>query len=782
MKYKNILLLILSLITLISINISAAKKNMESLDSLNSKLWEGIFFDQIKNSKTRYRNIQKLIREIHFNLSKVKKTYAPLDRKYYQLEFIRSTTTDRPYEYRLVVSEIINVHNQIINNCKELQNLLPLCSKYIKLQNNEIKNLIYLTKKTDSNKMFILGNRVIYRLKTNTVQLRIEKENIKKILKKLIPLENKFKNLTEEIRESLSRDFKNFFFQKGIPVWEINFRYAFLYISQEWVQGLYHNVEIKFPTTLKALIVLLEILTAIVVCAYFIIILIKRKYNSYYESNRLDIRKIIVSFFALMGCITAVFLFDFPVTTAFHRVSIILFGYFSLCFCKFTLETIFHKKIMFHLIYLCYFIFALGIILQLLDFNYELIIIIWPIVLMVTVLLLIIKLDNDNQKLNLCKILFVLFSFGLLATSFCGYVYLSIFISGSIFLAIITFHLGVVLTEFLKKITDKLDILHNLVRSVILGIGTSIIWLFMILFLTLWISNQFGLNFNHTYSYLLSLKIVALHHSLPISKLLLSMYMLLIFKSFYNALSRYALILPENNSQFYKSKNAKLIPSLKNLISYAFITIYLITIMRIFNISITSFLVVLGGISFGIGLGLQELVKNFMSGLVIIFGGLCRFGDIVEINGKLATVHMTDFRKTTLKTFDNCIMTIPNSKITDHEFFNWSKNNEKMRQDIKIGVSYNSNVDTVIDILQTIAKKYNSLNVHTPAVIFDDFGDNSLNFILRIWFNDIEDFIYTPTRIRKEIFDEFKISNIEIPFPQLDIHINNNSDSKGKIS
>ena len=155
-----------------------------------------------------------------------------------------------------------------------------------------------------------------------------------------------------------------------------------------------------------------------------------------------------------------------------------------------------------------------------------------------------------------------------------------------------------------------------------------------------------------------------------------------------------------------------------------------------------------------------------------MFGKACRPGDIIELDSLWGTILKTDIRTTTMRTFENCIITIPNSVLIDKQLHNWTKNNDLIRKDIDVGVGYDSDVETVKTLLLEIANGFDEVcKVPAPQVIFKEFGDNALIFRLRIWLYVIDNIVATPSEIRYSINKRFKENNISIAYPQIDLHI-----------
>jgi len=189
------------------------------------------------------------------------------------------------------------------------------------------------------------------------------------------------------------------------------------------------------------------------------------------------------------------------------------------------------------------------------------------------------------------------------------------------------------------------------------------------------------------------------------------------------------------------------------------------------GLSTTSMAVAFGALSIGLGFGLQNIFNNFVSGLILLFERPVQVGDIIEVNGTWGTITKINVRATQVQTFDNASLIIPNSEFISQQVTNWSFKDLRLRRIITVGVAYGSDVELVRKTLLEIAHSLpRVLKRPKPDVLFDDFGDSTLIFKLRVW-STIEDFIKAETDIRFEIDRIFRERNIEIAFPQRDIHI-----------
>ena len=189
------------------------------------------------------------------------------------------------------------------------------------------------------------------------------------------------------------------------------------------------------------------------------------------------------------------------------------------------------------------------------------------------------------------------------------------------------------------------------------------------------------------------------------------------------------------------------------------------------NLSSLAFLT--GIIGVGVGFGLQNIVNNFVSGLILLVERPIKVGDRVEIGELTGDIVRIAARSTWVRTNDNVVIIVPNSDFISNRVTNWTANDRRVRINLRLGVSYSSNPVIVRRILLDLAQAQpDILHEPPPDVIFLGFGDSSLDFELRVW---TEDSLRTPQILKSnlfyEIFRSFSEQNIEIPFPQRDIHV-----------
>jgi small-conductance mechanosensitive channel len=213
--------------------------------------------------------------------------------------------------------------------------------------------------------------------------------------------------------------------------------------------------------------------------------------------------------------------------------------------------------------------------------------------------------------------------------------------------------------------------------------------------------------------------------------------------------------------------------SIGTITRYIIIVLGLFIIINTAGINLSAITVLFGALGVGIGFGLQNIFNNFISGLIILFERPIKVGDRIEVgevNGDVVTISA---RSTTVITNDNISIIIPNSEFISNRVINWSHNDRKIRFRFPVGVSYKEDPQRVKDILMEVLRQNDGvLKSPAPDVWFDEFGDSSLNFKLMVW---TMKYVQRPELLKSqlyyEIFAKFKKHNIEIPFPQRDLHV-----------
>ena len=207
--------------------------------------------------------------------------------------------------------------------------------------------------------------------------------------------------------------------------------------------------------------------------------------------------------------------------------------------------------------------------------------------------------------------------------------------------------------------------------------------------------------------------------------------------------------------------------------TYLLFAVGLFVGLQSLGVNLNSLVVFGGAVGVGVGLGLQNVVSNFVAGLILLIEQPIRMGDRIETGNTLGDVVKIAARSTWVRTNDNVIIIVPNNEFINNSVTNWTANDPNVRVNVPVGVGYTSDPEVVRRLLlQAAAGHAQVLKDPKPDVIFTDYGDNSINFALRVW---TAERAHTPLVLKSDlyfaVFKLFAENGIELPFPQRDLHI-----------
>ncbi|MFA6242773.1 MAG: mechanosensitive ion channel domain-containing protein, partial [Candidatus Hydrogenedentales bacterium] len=213
--------------------------------------------------------------------------------------------------------------------------------------------------------------------------------------------------------------------------------------------------------------------------------------------------------------------------------------------------------------------------------------------------------------------------------------------------------------------------------------------------------------------------------------------------------------------------------TMSRLAHYALLAFVVLFAMYTVNIPLTVFTLFGGALAIGVGFGAQNLINNFISGLILMFERPIRIGDIIEVDGKAGKVEEIGARCSRLTLFSGVDVLVPNSKLLEQNVVNWTLSDQKRRYSVRVGVAYGSPTREVSKlILKAVDDHGKILKNPEPVVAFQDFGDNSLVFEVFFWLAlQSTDSRVVCSDVRHLIDRLFRDAGIDIAFPQRDIHL-----------
>lgn len=231
-----------------------------------------------------------------------------------------------------------------------------------------------------------------------------------------------------------------------------------------------------------------------------------------------------------------------------------------------------------------------------------------------------------------------------------------------------------------------------------------------------------------------------------------------------------------------RAKRLKLDPgrfhSIYLIIKYFLWTFSILICINIVGVKISVILAGGAALLVGIGLGLQNVFSDFVAGFIILFEGTIEIQDVVEVDGVVGKVTKISLRQTEVITRDDYTILVPNHKFTGENVINWSHNNDKSRFHVTVGVAYGSDTELVVKILMSCMTSHPSIEKSPyPFVRFNNFGESSLEFQLFFWSKNVFSIENIKSDLRYKIDKSFRENNIQIPFPQRDLHIISNKNN-----
>jgi len=212
--------------------------------------------------------------------------------------------------------------------------------------------------------------------------------------------------------------------------------------------------------------------------------------------------------------------------------------------------------------------------------------------------------------------------------------------------------------------------------------------------------------------------------------------------------------------------------AVKKLLHYAIVLIGFLLAMSMLGMELQNFMVLLGAFGVGIGFGLQDIVNNFLSGLILLFERPIKVGDGVVIDGEYGIVLRIGMRSTVVQNLDEAELIVPNSQMISQKVTNWTLSNRRVRVVVPVGVAYGSDLEKVLAVLTEAGQEHPEvLKLPKPSPLFVQFGASSLDFELRVWISDVDNRLRIKSELLLFIDKRFREERIEIPFSQHDLHL-----------
>jgi potassium efflux system protein len=214
--------------------------------------------------------------------------------------------------------------------------------------------------------------------------------------------------------------------------------------------------------------------------------------------------------------------------------------------------------------------------------------------------------------------------------------------------------------------------------------------------------------------------------------------------------------------------------AVSTLTRYLLVTVGVLLAMMAMGLDLTKASLLTGAVGVGIGFGLQGIVNNFLSGLILLVERPISVGDTIQTQDIWGEVKRIGVRSSTVRTFQGAEVIVPNADLISNDVTNWTLSDSRRRLEIDVGVAYGSDPERIVRLLEAAAQEVKDVLGNPPArAWFSGFGDSSLNFCLYAWIDNYGNGIPAQSALRVEILKKLNQNGIEIPFPQRDINIRN---------
>lgn len=478
--------------------------------------------------------------------------------------------------------------------------------------------------------------------------------------------------------------------------------------------------------------------------------------------SALHLRRAWICLFSAVPLLCAVFSLDFPETVVLTRLALALLAMAVMDFAWKIHNP--DSDLPSPLVALFWLYFS-GVGLQVLNVNSILLALVWPACCAAAVVAMANRLYRHPLPSGKTTILVSIATCTLLILlSTAGLTNLSMLACYIFFVSLLAFQFGALASRILTYLVRLSETrIGSMAKAIVIGIGVPALWFAVVGGAVVWVADQF-IDLDalwHIISTQRNVGGVALSFPLLIG----CIFFFFVFKAMLGGVD--GLLDRLLSSGEHPSEG--LLRPFKTVSSYIAWTIYAIIVLGLAGVSLTSLTVIAGGLSVGVGFGLQHLVSNFISGLIILFGKTLRHGEIILIDNKYAVVHEINMRNTIVKTRDNQVITIPNSDILSKGLVSLTRFDPYIRVEVKVDVDYEADLGMAVAILMAAATKHPKVRKSpAPTVVISELGDSAIELTSRVWI-DVHDDPYAQSDLRSSILRDFAAAGIEIPSAQLDV-------------
>ncbi len=693
-----------------------------------------------------------------------------IQKQTHQLKFLIAVSEANPFEVRTYFRQASELGNVFAAETQRIQSLAA-----------EIQINLSIVESAKEDMNFILSQPVSEEQKQDArslldelARLEATEKTVKQVLDRIMVRSEKMKKEGDQYEKGLEKEIA--------AVWSIYFtRPLFLLFQKDivddltwtysgWKRSIWAALETKLPDSIaewrkSALAFLVMGFAWLLFFRWLLVRIIFRSHMDGAAWPRF-LRAFSLIIFLCGGFWAATVINAFPENIVFSRLSVV-FGAAAGILLAWRLREVTLRSGLPSPLFPFYALYAVGIAAQMINMPLLLLGLVWPVAVGIAMFFMW-RMARKHTSARPRRLALFCFWSGIpvIGLSLAGFTFPAVEIFLTLFLCCMLYQFASAVSDLIRSRLARLqDKGESLLHSVCVSLGIPLIWFLAAAFLLIWLADQFG------QARILDLtdKIAFTWKDLHVGFVQIAVGFALFFvvKPVVEVL-KHAVDGMGRQSQV---DQAAIVP-LKTILGYGVWGLYGLVLLHIIGVRLSSIVVLAGGMSVGIGFGLQHIINNFVSGLILLFGRSVRPGDVIEHELVLGVVEQITIRNTLVKTRDDTTILIPNSNLVSMPFVNMSRsNNRAVRLVVAVGAGYDSDPELVQRLLMEAAAEHPEVMKYpAPRVRFENFGDSCLDFRIKFWVK-FDGSKRVASDLRFAILKKFREHNVEIAFPQLDLHL-----------
>ncbi|MFH1951761.1 MAG: mechanosensitive ion channel domain-containing protein [Pseudomonadota bacterium] len=704
-----------------------------------------------------------------------------IQKRAHQLKFLIAVSESNPFEVRMYFRQAAELEDEFADEIQQIRSLARKIQINLSIVESGREDLRFILQAPVSADQ----KRDAQSLLDNLVQLEATELAIKKeldaVLARYVTAEKEGARYAKGLEEEMAGVWTVYFTQPLFILFKRDILRDLSLSYFIWANSIRAALQSKLPDSTaewvqSALAFLVMGFASLLVFRWILVRIVSRSHTDQDGWTRF-LRAFSLYIFLCGGFWAASMVNVFPGNIAFSRLAVI-FGAAAAILLAWRLREIKLQSGLSSPLFPLFYLYVAGIMAQLTNMPLLLLGVVWPLAVGIMMLFMwrISRKHTNEIPRRLARFCFWS-GIPIIGLSLTGFTFPAAEIFLTLFLCCILYQFALAVSDLIRgrlaRLQDKGD---SLFHSVSISLVIPLIWFLSAGFILIWLADQFGQARILDLADKMTFTWKDVH--IGFGQIVVAVALFFMAKPVVEVLKR-AVDGMGRRSQVDQTA----IAPLKTVLGYGVWGLYGLVLLHIIGVSLSSIVLLAGGMSVGIGFGLQHIINNFVSGLILVFGRSVRPGDVIEHERVLGVVEKVTIRNTLVRTRDDTTILIPNSNLVAMPFVNMSRsNNRAVRLIVAVGAGYNSDPELVKRLLLEAAAEHPEVLRHpAPRVRFEDFGDSHLDFRIKFWV-EFDGSKRVASDLRFAILKKFRDHGVEMAFPQLDLHLKGFPQTCGAIS